>query len=230
MGVEDRDTAPTWMLNKSFTWAPSLYARCCWCMCAPEERKNSGLDQISQLRGLAGVTVQKGSHSTAGSLETLKWARWDAQTRVLEEVVFGGFYSRSSLGLWTEPTTPLWKSALWCCLMNLGRNSMYQYRSEFSEDYRRADIKVQGNIAFVCCCCCPFCPAWFTIPTCLNEQYMVQAPDSTDGTHWVRYCGVCSQPATKYYDLKTAWNVDGTPGPGYDDVFLFAPKQVQITF
>jgi len=230
--VQDRDTAPDWLLFQKSTGPPSLYPRLCWCMCSPEDRVENDIGKIEALRGLAGVTIQDGTHSTAGSLETLKWGQWDPEKRVLVQSVFGGFYSHTGLGLWTEPTTPCYKSVLWSFLMNLARTNMYQYRFEFSEDFRRADIRIQGNIAFLCCICCPFCPAWFTVPQWCNEQYMIQAADSTDGTHFERYCGVCGLcggKASKYYDLRTAWYADGQKGPAHDAVVLLAPKQVQIT-
>merc|ERR1740121_2089697 len=138
--VEDRDTAPDWMLSQPTTGAPSLYVRCCWCMCTPEERHANALEDIPQLRGLAGITVQDGDHNTKGSLETLRYDRYDPASRVLDTSVFGGFYNRAKLGLWTEPTTPLYSSCMWAFLMNLARQANYSYRFEFSEDLRSADI------------------------------------------------------------------------------------------
>jgi len=239
LSVRDRDTAPEWMLKQTTTHGmkpgdlgPSWYARCCWCMCSPEERHASGLSEVEQLKGLAGVTVQDGDHDTAGSLETLKWTKWDPASRVLESGVFGGFYNHRGVGLWTEPTRPCCKSCLWSCLVNVARNANYGYHFQFSEDLRRADISIRGNMGILCCCipicCCPFVPQC-TIPRWCCNHSMEQAEDSTDGTHWVRYKGVCCKAPKKYYDLRTVFNADGSDGPYIETLTLRTPKQVQIS-
>jgi len=200
-------------------------------MCAPEARQSSGLDEVEQLKGLAGITVQDGEHDTKGSLETLKWCKWDPTTRIIDSAVFGTFYDHTGLGLWTEPTTPCCRSCVWSCLMNLARHAGYNYRFQFSEDLRKADIKIRGNMGVVCCCipicCCPFMPHC-TIPDCCCVNTMEQAEDTTDGTHWIRYRGVCCQTPKPYYDLLTVFNADGTDGPYVDKLTLRTPKQLQI--
>lgn len=195
----------------------------------------SGLGEISQLRGIAGITVQDGHHDTAGSLETLKWSKgkYDPERRMIDVSVFGGFYDHSKLGLWTEPTTPLCLSCLWACLMNVARQANYSYRFQFSEDLRSADIRIRGNVCILCgCClpcfCCPFCPS-VTFPKWCCNHSMKQADDSEHGTHWERYKGVCGATPKKYYDLRTVFNADGTDGPFIDKLPLQTPKQVQIT-
>jgi len=228
--IQSRNDAPKWMLEANETGPPSLFMRLCDCQCASEARQPTNVDAVPQLRGLSGVTLQYGDHSTAGSLETLKWGSFDKEKRVLELTVFGGFYEHNSTGLWTEPTVPCYRSALWCCLMNLGRLANYTYRFEFSEDFRYADIRIKGNIAVFCCCCCPCVPAWCTIPECCNKQYMEQAEGSSDGSHWKRYCGVCSQSPKLYYDLITVWDADGKPTKDNNKILEKTPQQVMVTY
>lgn len=226
--VMDRDTAPEWMLEQTMTPDPSSYSRLCWCMCGPEQRKESGLAGTRQLKGLAGITVQDGSHDTRGSLETMKWSRWNAEQRILESGVFGGYYNHTALGTWTEPTQSCCRSCVWACVVNLARNANYSYRFQFSEDLRKADISIRGNLGVLCCACCPCMPSC-TIPRWCCNHSMEQADDSTDGTHWIRYKGVCGKEPKKYYDLRTVFNVDGTPGPYFEYLPLRTPKQVQIS-
>lgn len=202
-------------------------------MCTPEERHANALEDIPQLRGLAGITVQDGDHNTKGSLETLRYDRYDPASRVLDTSVFGGFYNRAKLGLWTEPTTPLYSSCMWAFLMNLARQANYSYRFEFSEDLRSADILLRGNVFILCgccmpCCCLPFCPS-VTVPKFCCTNTMRQAEDSVGGTHWERHQGICGSTPKFYYDLRTVYNSDGTEGRYVDSVYLHTPKQVQIT-
>mmetsp|Transcript_9066 Transcript_9066/g.28311 ORF Transcript_9066/g.28311 Transcript_9066/m.28311 type:complete len:317 (-) Transcript_9066:244-1194(-) len=159
LGIEDRNNSPEFMVLTDMSAPPSLLQRLCFCQCSPQLRQPTGVDRVPQLRGLAGVTVQAGEHTTSGSLQTLKWGYFDSEKRALELPVFGGCYGTgSTTGLWTEPITPLW-----CFLMNWGRLANYSYRFEFSEDFRSADIKLKGNPCTVCCV--PFsCLACISVP------------------------------------------------------------------
>jgi len=197
-------------------------------LCWPKARKPSGLERVPALKGLAGITVQDGSHDTRGSLETMKWAKWDARSRVLESSVFGHFYDQSGSGLWTEPTQSACRSCTWSCLMNVARTANYSYRFQFSQDLRKADITIQGNLGALCCCCCPCMPRC-DVPTWCCNHSMEQADDSVDGTHWIRYKGTFGEEPKKYYDLRTVFNVDGTRGPHHAYLPIRTPKQVQIT-
>jgi len=228
--LQSRDTAPEWMLQAAESEAPSLYMRLCTCQWAPAPRVPSGIEKVPGLAGLAGITLQYGDHTTAGSLETLKWGEWDPEKRTLKLTVFGGFYSKWSTGFWTEPTAPLWRSALWCFLMNLARNQNYTYLFEFAEDYRSANIKISGNPLFLCCVCCPCIPAWFTIPDCCTKQVLEQADDSKDGTHWIRKNASCGGTPEFYYDLYTVWNFDGSPTKEVDRILEKTNQQVMVTF
>eukprot|EP00931_Biecheleriopsis_adriatica_P043643 TRINITY_DN24946_c0_g1_i1.p1 TRINITY_DN24946_c0_g1~~TRINITY_DN24946_c0_g1_i1.p1 ORF type:complete len:246 (-),score=49.64 TRINITY_DN24946_c0_g1_i1:374-1111(-) len=143
--LQSRDTAPEWMLQAAESEAPSLYMRLCTCQWAPVPRVPSGIEKVPGLAGLAGITLQYGDHTTAGSLETLKWGEWDPEKRTLKLTVFGGFYSKWSTGFWTEPTAPLWRSALWCFLMNLARNQNYTYLFEFAEDCCTKQVLEQAD-------------------------------------------------------------------------------------
>jgi len=170
------------------------------------------------------VSLQKGDHETAGSLQTVKWGSYDPDKRVAELAVFGGFYQPTQ-GIWTEPI-----SLLWCCLGNLGRTANYTYRFEFSQDYKECDIKIKGNPLVFCCCCCPCIPAWFTVPSCISTTNMKQTKGSTDGTSWDRFNGVLWFEPTFYYQLIEVIDADGAPGKYYDQLALNAPKQQMVTF
>mmetsp|Transcript_41899 Transcript_41899/g.84484 ORF Transcript_41899/g.84484 Transcript_41899/m.84484 type:complete len:269 (+) Transcript_41899:34-840(+) len=221
--IIDRDETSD-LVTKDTTPAPSLYTRCCMCQCSPRPRPHAGLEMVPELRGLAGVTLQSGDHTTAGSLQTQKWGYFDPDKRVMEMAVFGGFY-QSTQGLWTEPISPLW-----CFLANLGRTANYTYRFEFTEDYREADIKIKGNPLFLCCICCPCIPAWFTLPSCISVTNMKQTADSKDGTAWDRFNGTCGSEPQFYYKLLEVLDVNGQPGRYFDKFQLSAPKQQMITF
>jgi len=148
--VHDRDTVGEWMLSPE-TLAPSLFQRLCMCQWQQETREASEIELDPRLRGLAGVTLQDGDHSTSGSLQTMKWASYDPETRVASQQVFGGFGGTAGTGAWSEDAS----SVMWMFLMNLGRWAGYRYRFSFSEDYKNVDIDVQGNACVLCCCCCP---------------------------------------------------------------------------
>lgn len=230
--AQDRDLAPQWML-KDITDPPSLFAHLCFCTPTPVPRFPNDIEKVLPLRGLAGITFQDGDHTTEGSMETLRYAHWYPATRTLVNNNFGGFWAPSAMGLWTEPTAPLWKSLMWMFLQNASRVAGYQYTFKFSEDLRFADIYIQGNPFFMCCCCCPFIPPWFTVPKCIMDHSMVQAEDSIDGTHWVRYAGFlpgCGGRVEPYYDLRTAWYADGQISPHHHRIYTEVPKVVQVTF
>ena len=69
----DRASTAEWMLLDNNAGAqPSLLQRLL-CQCGPEARIDSGIKDIPEIAALAGVTAQIGTHSTAGSLQTLKF-------------------------------------------------------------------------------------------------------------------------------------------------------------
>mmetsp|Transcript_78230 Transcript_78230/g.176794 ORF Transcript_78230/g.176794 Transcript_78230/m.176794 type:complete len:272 (+) Transcript_78230:99-914(+) len=223
--VQDRDYSSEILVMREIGDAPSLYQRLCMCQWKPTARPPSGIEKIPQIRGLAGVTMQSGDHSTAGSLQTLKWGYWDSETRVFELPIFGGFEGGSTTGVWTEPITPLW-----CCLMNLGRTANYTYRFEFSPDFQHADIRIKGNPCVFCCVCCPCCPAWCTIPQWCTSTSMRQAEDSNSGSHWERFNGKCCRKQEYYYDLLEVIDHNGEPGPFANKLPLKSPKQFMISY
>lgn len=221
-GIIDRDDSSD-LVTQEMTGAPSLYQRLCMCQCSPRPKPQTGLELVPELRGLAGVSLQDGTHTTAGSLQTVKWGSFDPETRVAELAVFGGFY-QSTTGVWTEPV-----NCLWCCLANLGRTANYSYRFEFSEDYSFADIKIKGNPLVFCGCCCPCIPAWCTIPSCISQTNMKQSEGIDDGTSWDRYNGLCGAEPKFYYKLIEVLDVNGQPGRFYDRLPIKAPKQQMLT-
>lgn len=224
--IEDRDSVGEWMLAPE-TPPPSLLQRLCFCQCAPAVRPTSGLEFDEQLRGLAGVTLQYGDHDTAGSLQTLKWGKYDPSTRVLDLPVFSGWWGPfPSTGHWTEPASKYH----WYFLENLARVAGYTYEFRFSEDKRSADIKIKGNIGVLCCACFPCCPRWFTVPDCCVAFDMRESSDCSDGTHWDRYSSSCGGEKKFTYNLVTVINSDGSKGPYYEKLALQAPKQMLITF
>jgi len=210
LAVKPRDTANDWMIGVDTTGDPSWFQKLCFCQWSPIQRVPSDIGKVPQLKGLEGITMQYGQHETGGSIQTLHWGEFNAEARTMEMAVFGSFGQKYATSQWTEPTTPAWRSALWCVLMNLGRVAGYTYKFEFSEDYRRADIKIKGNPLVLCCICIPCIPPWCTIPSICSEQYMKQADGVSDGTHWERYSGSCGREAEFYYDLLQVWRPDGT--------------------
>jgi len=114
----DRDSAILQLLAESTDPdGPSLLGRLCWCQTEPIPRPSSGIEDIEAIRNLAGVTLQAGSHLTAGSLEILRWGKFDAETRTLTATGFGGFKQPWYTGSWTEPAG----DPIWCFLMWLAR-------------------------------------------------------------------------------------------------------------
>ena len=113
---------------------------------------------------------QASSHSTAGSVQTLKWAEFDAHKHTARMQVFGGaFTGRGATGVWTEPN-----KCTWNCLINLARCFNYTYFFEFSPDWRKADIKIQSNCPFGCCCLwCGMIFVGVPVPVCATHLFAV---------------------------------------------------------
>eukprot|EP00929_Paragymnodinium_shiwhaense_P119499 TRINITY_DN9140_c0_g1_i1.p1 TRINITY_DN9140_c0_g1~~TRINITY_DN9140_c0_g1_i1.p1 ORF type:complete len:249 (-),score=36.88 TRINITY_DN9140_c0_g1_i1:364-1110(-) len=217
--IEDRDTANEWMLTPAGL-PPSLFERLCLCHCSAQERKPGGLEFDESLRGLAGVTLQDGVHSTAGSLQTLRWAQYDPATRTAYMKVFGGCGQPPSTGHWSEPVV-----GYWMFLINLARCAQYTYIFRFSEDKRYADIDIQGNP----CCCCWCLPGWCNIPRGLVHYWMRQTEASKDGTEWERSGSTCGGEPVFAYNLRTIWNVDGHKDVHHERLLAIAPKQLIIS-
>ena len=216
--IVPRAAVAKYMLSDDTDRSPSLFSRCCFLQCAPERRTASALPDA--LRGLTGLTLQKGEHSTAGSLQTLKFSRWDAPSRTATMPVFGAFGAPATSGLWTEPNTPTWN-----CLITFARSCNYSYDFKFSEDFRRADIGIRGN----CCCCVPCAPACVSVPGFIARFDMVQADSSTDGSSWIRSSSSCGGPMKRTYDLVEVVRSDLTPGPFHGDLALRAPKNLLLS-
>ena len=222
----DRDSAILQLLGESTDPdGPSLLGRLCWCQTEPIPRPSSGIEDIEAIRNLAGVTLQAGSHLTAGSLEILRWGKFDAEARTLTATGFGGFKQPWYTGSWTEPAG----DPIWCFLMWLARvgNATYEFR--FSEDFQRADIIPQGNLGVFCCCCCPCIPPWFELPACLTRNFMVQADSSIKGDHWERFQGNCNQTPTFYYDIYAVYDPEGKETRWSQLAREQAPAQVMMT-
>jgi len=202
---------------------PSLFSRLCWCQCSPVARQPPNLEAFPDLNTVvSGVSLQKGEHITAGSLQTMRAGRWDAATRTVTTDVFGGFWMRENTGTWTEPAG----SILWYSLMFLARAASYRYDVVFSEDLQSADIWIKCNPLF----CVPCLPPCCTVPRCISKQTMVQSDDSIKGDHWLRMSGSFGKEPTFFYDLFVVYDSSGTPTRFADQVPASAPAQVQISF
>lgn len=221
--VKPRKDLAQWLLVNEETLAPSPMMYFLG-DCSGKARVKSGIDAIPQISSLAGATLQRGEHSTGGSVQTLKWAVFDAEKRVAHLEVFGGAGKPGNqTGQWTEPNI-----SAWYCLINLARCCDYSYVFHFSEDWRRADIDIKANCC--CLCCVPPCvPAWFTLPRSLVAFEMVQAEDSTDGSRWIRNSSVLGKPYTYTYDLVEVLKPDATPGRFHADLARVAPEQMLIS-
>lgn len=226
--IKERDTVGDWMLSSNADGQPSLFQRLV-CQCGPRERKNANLESVHpNLRGLAGVTIQNGTHPTAGSLQTLKWVRWNPKKRQADLPVFGGFFGDT--GVWTEPV-----ACYWCFQMNLSRCANYKYRFTFDEDYKHATIDIVTNPLTGCCpcaplCCIPCCPAWLVIPRCCVAFDMNLTEGADDGSSWDRRSKVCCRPWELTYVLQEVITFDGQRGKYYENLAQKAPEQVMITF
>jgi hypothetical protein len=217
---------------------PSGFDNVCFCQWGTPQRTPNGIDKIQQIRGLAGATLQRGTHVTAGSIQTLKWAKWDEATRTATIEVFGGANSPSSSGTWTEPV-----SCVWIFLSNLGRLCDYTYVFQFSEDYRTTQIVPKINCTG---CLLPCVPAWFEVPTnCVVTSFenftptsthfstsqgfnAVQAPESKHGEHWARNSSTCGSSYKFSYDLVEVFDVDGKHAKYYDDFKKYCPEKIMI--
>ena len=113
-----RDEIAQWMLLDTNAHASPSCMQMLLCQCRSEERVASGIEDVPQLAGLAGATLQRAPPHwpTKGSVQTLKWCTYDKEKRVADLQVFGGFGGPSNVGLWTEPV-----SLKWHCLINLAR-------------------------------------------------------------------------------------------------------------
>lgn len=212
------------LTNDAATEEPSLLQRFCFCYCFPEARVNNGIEQIPELHGLAGLMIQDGDHITAGSLTSMKYAKWDAGKRVAYMPVYSGFgwWHGGTTGLWAEPAY-----TAWCCIMNGARLGNFTYKFSFSEDYMHGDIDALLN---PCCCCgCVCLPAWFRVPRCLNHFTFEQDLGSRNGTEWTRYNAQCMGEAKPYYKLLQVWQPDGQQGKHFDRLQI-APKQVMLSY
>ncbi|CAK9020494.1 unnamed protein product [Durusdinium trenchii] len=184
---------------------PSLLGRLCWCQCQPIPRPTTGIEEVDEISNLAGVTLQYGNHVTAGSLESLRWATYDAATRTATATGFGGWYQPWYTGSWSEPAG----DPIWCFLLWLARVGNATYEFQFSEDFQQAEIIPKGNLGVFCCCCCPCIPGWAPIPSCITRNYMVQADSSVKGDHWERFQGNCGRTPSLYYEIYTVYTIDG---------------------
>ena len=220
--LKPRADIASWMLLDDLSTQPQSLMQKFLCHCQPEARVNSGIEKVPQIASLAGATLQRGTHSTAGSVQTLKWAAYDPATRTAVMEVFGGFGGTGQRAQWTEPD-----KGTWYFLMNLARFCNYSYRFKFSEDYRRADIDILANCTG--CCCVPCVPAWCAVPGFLAKFEMVQTDDSKDGSLWKRNSSSCGKPMEYTYDLAEVMKADGSPGRFYDDLAKFAPENMLIS-
>jgi hypothetical protein len=125
--VRLRDDLADWMLSETNAAASPSCMQRLLCQCGPEKRVLSGVENVSEIKGMAGATMQRAPPAwpTGGSVQTLKWAAFDRERRVAQLQVFGGFGGRSNVGLWTEPD-----DCKWHCLINLARCCNYSYRFE----------------------------------------------------------------------------------------------------
>ena len=201
---------------------PSLFSRLCWCQCSPVVREAVPLEAAPDVMLLSGVSLQDGSHITAGSLQTLRWGKWDGATRTVSTNVFGGFFAKGDAGKWTQPAV---KCTLYI-LMFLARTASFQYVITFSEDFQSAVIKIRSN----CLCCLPCLPPWFTFPDCCTTQTMIQSDDSIKGDHWLRMSGCCGAEPTFFYNLFVVYDSSGTPTRFADRVPAESPAQLMMTF
>jgi len=221
--IRPRDDVADWMLRSDNADAAPSFMQRCLCQCGPEKRVLSGVEDVPQISSLAGATLQYGTHATGGSVQTLKWCKFDKDKRVADLQVFGGFGGTSSVGLWTEPA----EKCYWTCLINLGRVCNYSYRFEFAEDWRHVDIKIRANI---CCCIWPWAPAWFQAPDNCATFSATQTDESTDGKHWVRKSSTCGGEEVYSYDLYEVFTPSGQPGAYHDKLFDgVAPLQMLIS-
>ena len=204
--IQPRASLPQWMLLEDRSGVDASLLDRLLCHCGPKQRVHSGIEGVAEIKSLAGATLQRGEHSTGGSVQTLKWCSFDKEKRVAHLEVFGGVGGDLHSAQWTEPGD----SCVWPVLMTIARCCDYSYRFKFSEDWRRADILIETNLCCVCCLPIPPCvPAWCTVPSSLVAFEMVQSDDSTDGSFWYRNSSTCGGPFKKSYDLVEVYKPDG---------------------
>jgi len=211
------------LLNDAADEWPSLLQRLCFCYCFPKARVTNGMDQIPQLRGLAGLTVQDGTHITGGSLQTLKYAKWNPEERSAYMPVFSGscWCYGGTTGVWAENAA--YGIAAW--IINFARLGNYSYKFIFSEDFLSGDIDIWMNL----CICCPMLPPWFKLPRCLVHFTFKQDNGSEDGTDWSRYNATCGGAPQFYYKLREVWDADGNPGKFFDRLEI-VPQQLMVSY
>jgi hypothetical protein len=180
------------------------------CDCSTQTRFASGVKDVPEISNLAGLLVQNGEHSTAGTAFTAKWGRFDKEKRIVDISVYGSGRScgseKQELGQWSAINSNKWR-----CLMMLGRCCDYSYKIRFAEDWQRADIDIRINLCCVACCVPPCMKAWFTVPPCIATFDMEQAEDSQNGSHWIRQSSKCGGPKKKSYNLQAVYGPDGSP-------------------
>jgi len=233
--VRSRDDVSTWMLSNNADAEPSLLQRVCLLQCGPEARTPSTIIKVPELAGLAGITVQSDTgQGSTGSLQTLKWAIYDEETRVARMQVFGGWGGHASVGWWTEPAD----ERQWNCLINVARLCNYTYEFRFSTDYRHADIYIQGNLTGGCFPLIPglpCVPAWFTIPSCCIHFEMEQTDfagpgQALDGKNWIRKSYCCGKAfQVNEYELAQVYDSDGNKNDEYFDRIEQAPMALLIS-
>ena len=81
-----RDEIAQWMLLDTNAHASPSCMQMLLCQCRSEERVPSGIESVPQLAGLAGATLQRAPPDwpTKGSVQTLKWCRYDKEKRVAD--------------------------------------------------------------------------------------------------------------------------------------------------
>jgi hypothetical protein len=190
------------------------------CDCGSGARKASGIQDIPEIANLAGLLLQNGdeTHSTNGTIFTLKWSDFDKETRVAQLEVYGGCGSQQHTGAWSALNNQKWK-----LLSMVGRCCNYSYRFQFSEDWQRADIDIKGN-----CCLIPCCKPWFSIPKSWCAFQMEQAEDSKNGSHWIRTSSKKGGAFVVAYSLEAVYTPDGDPTEFVENL-SFAPEKMILS-
>jgi len=220
LGIYDRDAyLPYGMLGTKLP-PPSIFEKLVVCDWNKPVRTPNDIENIPEIAELAGATLQKGTHSTAGSVQTLRFAHWDKEKRAATVEVFGGACGGSNTGTWTEPV-----ETKWICLAVCARLCDYTYVFNFAEDWRSTIIDIKVN----CCCCIPCIPAWFSIPKSIATFEARQHESSKNGEWWIRSSAKMGGPMEKVYDLVSVYGIDGKPGRFHKDLEDYTPKKVMIT-
>mmetsp|Transcript_17101 Transcript_17101/g.25630 ORF Transcript_17101/g.25630 Transcript_17101/m.25630 type:complete len:232 (+) Transcript_17101:132-827(+) len=191
------------------------------CDCGSGERKASGIKDIAEISNLAGLLLQNGdeTHSTSGTVFTLKWGDFDKETRVAELEVYGGCGGQQHTGSWSLLNNQTWKH-----LSLLGRCCNYTYRFQFSKDWQSADIDVKAN-----CCLIPCARPWCTIPKSFCAFKMAQAEDSENGSRWIRTSSKKGGPFEVSYSLEAVYTPDGEPTAFVHNLEKVSPKTMLLS-